>query len=306
MKSFEHTPVMVEEVVRFLACCSGGCYIDATVGGGGHARAILEATAPDGRIFGIDRDPDAVSAAGGSLRLFGNRVKILRGEFSNLDSLIRGPDFKCANGILLDLGVSSYQLGEPSRGFGFGEEGPLDMRMDPANELSAAEVVGTFDEEELARIIFELGEERHSRKIAAAIVKRRRVRPVVTTADLSGIIVSAVPAHARKGRIHAATRTFQALRIFVNDELGQLRKFLDFAPKLLCGNGRLVIISYHSLEDRIVKNSFRLWGGRGGFKIVTKKVVTPTEEEKKKNARSRSAKLRVLERIDDGFQSCCC
>lgn len=304
MTVFKHTPVMVEEVIRFLNLSPQGCFIDGTIGGGGHAKAILEASGPSGKLLGIDRDQDAVKAAQENLKAFGNRVKVVRGEFSNLGKLISETDFDCANGMLLDLGVSSYHLDEARRGFGFGREGPLDMRMDSHCGMNAADIIRAIDEEELAKIIFEYGEDRHARRIARGIIRLRNKKPILTTRDLADAVTSSVPATAKRGRIHPATRTFQAIRIFVNDELGELKRFLDFAPEILCPSGRLVIISYHSLEDRLVKNAFRQWNGRDEFCVVTKKIVTPSEDEKKKNPRSRSAKLRVLERIKNGPCHC--
>ncbi len=296
MNSFGHTPVMVQETLHFLRCSPEGFYIDSTVGGGGHSRAILEASNPSGRLFGIDKDADAVIAARENLKEFGERVRIVQGAFSNVRELTRSGNYRCANGILADLGVSSHQLEKAGRGFGFSSDGPLDMRMDQGRGRSAADVVNNEGEEELSRIIFEFGEERYSRRIARAIVTRRRMNPILTTGDLADAVRLAVPPPARRGRIHPATRTFQALRIFVNDELGELAGFLENAPEILCGGGRLVIISYHSLEDRLVKNAFRDLAKKGGYKVVTKKIVTPSEDEVGKNTRSRSAKLRVLER----------
>lgn len=291
-----HTPVMLAEVIRFLNCRPGGLYVDGTIGGAGHAAAILDASKPGGMLFGVDRDPDALKAANEFLKGFGDRVRIAKGPFSKLRELIENENFRCADGILLDLGVSSYQLDFESRGFGFGKDGPLDMRMDFECGIGAADILKNIDEEELSRIIFEYGEERYSRRIAHSIVTKRERKPILTTRELADAVVSSIPLRARHGRIHPATRTFQALRIFVNDELGELERFLKFGPEILCPGGRLVIISYHSLEDRVVKNAFRNWEGSGGYKVLTKKVVTPSENEVIKNPRARSAKLRALER----------
>ncbi len=296
MNRFGHTPVMVEEVIRFMRCGREGFYIDVTAGGGGHARAILDASSPSGRLFGIDRDPDAVKAAREALSRFGDRARIERGAFSEIGSIAGRFEVPCANGMLADLGVSSHQIEEVSRGFAFMKDGPLDMRMDPELGVSAADVVRDAGEEELSQMIFELGEERYARKIARGIAAERIRRPIMTTKALADVIARSVPAGARHGRIHPATRTFQALRIRVNDELGELGKFLEDGPPLLCSGGRLVVISYHSLEDRLVKTSFRELEKKGGFKVVTKKIVTPGEEEIETNPRARSAKLRVLEK----------
>jgi 16S rRNA (cytosine1402-N4)-methyltransferase len=294
MNGFGHTPVMVKEVVHFLKCGPGNCYIDGTVGGGGHARAILEASSPDGRLIGIDRDPDAVLAAREALREFGSRVQILSGTFSFIGNIIKQAGVEDVDGIILDLGVSSHQIDLSSRGFAFGSEGPLDMRMDPGSPVSAADVVNGSDEEELARIIFELGQERLARRIAKRIIERRKKAPIVTTKELADVVLRSLPPNVKRGRIHPATRTFQALRIFVNDELGELERFLKVAPGILRRNGRIVVISYHSLEDRLVKQAFKKMGS--GYIIVTKKVIMPSDDEIRKNPRARSAKLRVMER----------
>jgi 16S rRNA (cytosine1402-N4)-methyltransferase len=292
-----HSPVMVEKVVDFLQCRSDRLYIDATVGGSGHSQAILNASKPSGKLLCIDRDPDAVNTARECLSKFGDRVQILHGAFSKIRDLLSEQHISCADGILLDLGVSSYQLDTPSRGFGFKISGILDMRMDQSSGRSAADVLQDIDESELSQLIFDFGEERYARRIAHSIVTRRKRAPIETTDDLADVVLSAIPAAKRRGRIHPATRTFQALRIYVNDELGELKKFLDVAPLLLCPGGRLVIMSYHSLEDRFVKRAFRMWKAGGGYQVITKKIVTPSEEEQRENPRSRSAKLRVLERL---------
>jgi 16S rRNA (cytosine1402-N4)-methyltransferase len=292
-----HRPVMPQETVRYLRCRPGGFYVDGTVGGGGHSELILKATSPDGRVLGIDRDREAIEEAGRRLKLFGKRISLVHGTFSALQKIFRDVNAPCADGILLDLGVSSHQLEIPERGFAFKKNGPLDMRMDTDLEVSAKEVVRNAGEEELARIIFEFGEERYARKIARKIVNMRREKPIERTFDLAEAVKSCFPSHVKKdSKIHPATRTFQALRIYVNDELGELSRFLDFGPELLCPGGRLVIISYHSLEDRLVKKAFKEREKSGGFILTSKRAVFPSEDEKKENPRSRSAKLRVIER----------
>lgn len=297
-KSLWHQPVMPKEVVQFLKCKTNGCYVDATIGGGGHAEEILESTSPSGKLLGVDRDPYAVARSQERLKLFGKRIKIIQGVFSDLDEVLRVVKWSCADGILLDLGVSSRQLDEADRGFGFKKEGPLDMRMNPDEGESAADVLKNIDEEELTHLIREYGEERFSRSIAKGIVKRRSTSSILTTKDLANTVVGSLPPSQRYAkRIHPATRTFQALRIHINNELRELSDFLKFGPKLLCPGGRLLIISYHSLEDRLVKRAFRNWGAQEEFKVITKKIISPLEKEKKENPRSRSAKLRVLERI---------
>lgn len=296
MNAFGHTPVMVKEVVHFLKCSPGKFYIDGTVGGGGHARAILEASSPGGRLVGVDRDPDAVSAAREHLKIYGDRALIVRGVFSFIGKIMGEAGVTGVDGMLVDLGVSSHQLDVLSRGFAFAGDGPLDMRMDPEARVNAADVVNGSSEEELADIIFGLGEERFARRIARAIAAKRGPDPILTTKRLADIVAGAFPPGAKRGRIHPATRTFQALRIFVNDELSELERFLKDAPSFLNGGGRLVVISYHSLEDRIVKRAFKRLDADGGFQVVTKKVVTPSDEEIEMNPRARSAKLRALEK----------
>lgn len=292
-----HRPVMPQEIVRYLKCKPGGFYVDGTVGGGGHSELILKATSPDGRLLGIDRDQDAVEEAGRRLEIFGNRVRLMQSAFSGLKRIFTDVNASCADGILLDLGVSSHQLETPGRGFAFKKDAPLDMRMDTGLEVSAKEILRDMSEEDLARIIFEFGEERHARKIARRIVKMRGETPIEGTFDLAKAVKSCFPSHfKRSSKIHPATKTFQALRIYVNDELGELSRFLDFGPELLCPGGRLAIISYHSLEDRLVKRAFKGRKTSGDFVLITKKVVFPSDGEKKQNPRSRSAKLRVLER----------
>lgn len=292
-----HRPVMPQEIVRYLKCKPGGFYVDGTVGGGGHSELILKATSPDGRLLGIDRDFEAIEEAGRRLEIFENRVRLIESAFSGLKNIFADRKASCADGILLDLGVSSHQLETPGRGFAFRQDGPLDMRMDKNLKVSAREIIKDISEEDLAKIIFEFGEERHARRIARRIVKMRREAPIEKTFDLALAVKGCFPSHLRRNsKIHPATRTFQALRIYVNDELGELSRFLDFGPELLCPGGRLAIISYHSLEDRMVKRSFKEREKSGGFVLITKKVVFPSDSEKKENPRSRSAKLRVLER----------
>ena len=297
-----HTPVMVEQVIDFLQCRSDGLYVDATVGGGGHAQAILNASKPSGRLIGIDRDPDAVKTARENLSKFGDRANVLHGVFSRIGELLFEQRISCVDGVLLDLGVSSYQLDTPLRGFGFGVSGILDMRMDQNSGRCAADILQNIDEGELSKMIFELGEERYARRIARAIAERRKKTPIETTDELANVVTSAIPAAKRRGRIHPATRTFQALRIYVNDELGELKRFLDAAPELLCPGGRLVIMSYHSLEDRLVKRAFRMWEAKGGYRVITKKIVTSSETQQRENPKSRSAKLRVLEKEKHGIE----
>jgi 16S rRNA (cytosine1402-N4)-methyltransferase len=280
---FEHEPVMVDEVLRFLGGRS--TVVDLTLGAGGHAEALL--TSGVGRLIGVDRDPEAVAIATGRLARFGERFLAVRARFSQV------PVENRVDGVLYDLGVSSMQLERAERGFSFRAAGPLDMRMDP-DEPSAMELVNAAPEEELARVIYEYGEERRSRRVAAAIVRARRRAPIETTEELAGIVVGAVG--GRRGGPHPARRTFQALRIAVNRELEELAASLPRAVGVLAPGGRVVVIAYHSLEDRIVK---RFFAGDERLTVLTKKPLVPTADEAARNPRSRSAKLRAAELVSE-------
>ena len=295
-----HVPVLLKEAIDFLAVRRGGTYIDATVGLGGHSLEIAKRLGAPGHLIGLDKDPAALEIARKRLSSAGvspantdwPEITLLHASFAEIGR--RFPS-AVADGILADLGVSSLQFADPARGFSFQAEGPLDMRMDPQSELTAEQVVNHFDERELADVIYEFGEERRSRRIARAIV---RSRPILTTAQLAAVISTAArPMNQAERRIHPATRTFQALRIFVNRELDDLRKLLEAAPQLLTPGGRLVVISFHSLEDRIVKDAMREGAKLGKYKLLTKKPVTPSDEEIASNPRARSAKLRAAERF---------
>lgn len=286
--TFSHIPVLSREVIEGLAVHPGGHYLDATVGGGGHSRLILEA-AEDVQLTALDQDEDALIAAQQNLAEYEQRVKFVRSNFAAYKFLPNTFD-----GILADLGVSSYHLDTPERGFSFRHAASLDMRMDQRQSLTAADVINQWDEGELAEIFFKYGEERLSRQIARRIVARR---PLQTTVALAEAIASAVPPRYRYGRIHPATRVFQALRIVVNDELKSLETFLEQAPKALVPGGKIAIISFHSLEDRIVKHGLR---NSPWLRVLTKKPITASEEELAHNPRSRSAKLRIAERILKG------
>lgn len=307
---YEHRPVMVREVVHYLGCRPGGIYVDGTVGGGGHGAAILEATGPDGVLIGIDRDEAAISEAREALSGFGARVVLMRGNFDEIDRVVQEAGYSAVDGLLLDLGVSSHQLDEAARGFSFSRSGPLDMRMDRRGGLSAREVVNTMDAEELADIIRRFGEERFAMRIARAIVREREKEPIETTKRLADIVEAAMPRRSHGERIHPATRTFQGLRIYVNRELNALEKGLSRGREILEKKGRMVVISYHSLEDRIVKRAFRAWaspcecppglprcvcGKVPLARLITRKVVRPTETEVAGNPRARSARLRAVE-----------
>ena len=291
-----HVPVLLEVAIRNLNVCAGGTYIDATLGMAGHSLEIAKRLGPEGTLIGFDRDPDAMTIA--TRRLEGLRSQL--GE-AMPNVILHSEEFSLAaerveagsiDGILADFGVSSLQLGEAHRGFSFQADGPLDMRMNPRTGLTAEQVVNQADENELADLIYEFGEERRSRRIARAIV---RARPLSTTAQLAKVI--AVSAPSMKGeKIHPATRTFQALRIHVNGELSEIEALLKFAPTLLKTGGRLAVISFHSLEDRLVKDAFREGGRQGIWQVLTRRPETADEAETDRNPRSRSAKLRAAER----------
>jgi len=295
---YYHTPVLLEEVIELLRCGPGGIFIDATVGEGGHAAAILERTGPAGLLVGIDQDPEAIRAAAEKLAPFGTRVKLYEASFRRLGELVTEYAGK-VDGVLFDLGVSSRQLDQVERGFTYKEDAPLDMRMSPALRRTAADLVNDLPERELANIIYRYGEERWGSRIARFIVEARRRRPITSTAELVEIIKAAIPAGARRTGPHPAKRTFQALRIAVNDELGALKEGLGQAVTVLRPGGRLAVISFHSLEDRLVKETFRELGekGSGILRTVTKKPVLPRAEEIAANPRARSAKLRVVEKV---------
>jgi len=290
----KHIPVMVEEVITFLRCEPGCIYIDATLGGGGHAAEILKRTGPDGVVIGMEWDEEALFEARNVLMPFGDRVKIFRENFIHLPDLMKA---ESVDGILLDLGLSSLQLEKEGRGFSFKGEGSLDMRMDRRIDQTAADLVNHLSLEELEYTLLQYGEESWARKIAKAIVYERGREPIRTTQTLRKIIHHVIPRRFHSRRIDPATKTFQALRIRVNDELENLRKILETGWRILKRGGRMCIISFHSLEDRMVKMSFRKLEKEGEIRVLTKKPVIPSEEEKRKNPRSRSAKLRCAERI---------
>ena len=275
------------EVISALAIRPGGHYLDATVGGGGHSEAILQ-TYPDVRVTALDWDEQAISAASQRLGKYGDRIQFVLTSFADFD--YKNASF---DGILADLGVSSYHLDTAERGFSFRNTAPLDMRMDRRRDLTAAEIINDWDENELANIFFKYGEERLSRRIARRIVEKR---PFTTTTELAEEVAYSVPKQYRYGRIHPATRVFQALRIVVNEELTAIENFLDRAPLGLVPGGRIVMISFHSLEDRIVKHKLR----ESSLRVITKKPITAQADELENNVRSRSAKLRIAEAIVDG------
>lgn len=303
-----HLPVLRDEVLGFLQPERGGLYIDATIGLGGHASAILGAGDGQAKLLGIDRDEEALTVAGTRLEVYRGGYQLVHANFADIGEIAAQRGIQGCQGILADLGVSSLQLESADRGFSFQKEGPLDMRMDQDLTLTAGEVVNQYPERDLANLIFNYGEEHRSRGIARAIV---RARPIRTTRGLADVVAKAVKARGYQ-RIHPATRTFQALRIFVNDELRAIPQFIRSGTELLAGQGRMAVISFHSLEDRLVKETFRSLsqdcvcppgfpqcqcGNRKLLRLLTKKPVTPSEAERMRNPRARSAKLRVAERI---------
>jgi 16S rRNA (cytosine1402-N4)-methyltransferase len=290
-----HVPVLADEVTFLLRPRRGGWVVDGTIGMGGHAERILEAASGDTRLLGIDRDPEALARAARRLGRFGGRVVLSHGSFRHLGALATEAGVDRAVAVLLDLGLSSYQLDESGRGFSFQGEESLDMRFDPTEGLTAAELLGRLPAEEITRLLDDYGEERHARRIARALVEQRRRAPVRTAADLVSVVKRAVPRAAWSKRTHVATRTFQALRMAVNDEPGALAEALPQAVALLEDGGRLGVISFHSGEDRVVKRAFRSLRGRGYVELEPS-PVTPGREETSENPRARSAKLRVLER----------
>jgi 16S rRNA (cytosine1402-N4)-methyltransferase len=307
-----HEPVLIREVLESLDLKPGGIYVDGTVGGGGHAQAMLAATAPDGIVIGIDRDDDALSESARVLAPFGTRAFLAKGNYADMKRILSRLGMERVDGIVLDLGVSSHQLETAGRGFSFTKPAPLDMRMDRDAPRTARELVNTADPMELKRILREYGEELQAGRIARAIVERRKADPIETTDELAGIIASAMPARMSHGRIHPATRTFQALRIAVNDELESLHRGIASGIDSLKEGGRFSVISFHSLEDRMVKDLFRdasrgctcppdlpvcACGGKPRLRVITRKPVRPGEEEVEHNPRARSAKLRTAERI---------
>jgi 16S rRNA (cytosine1402-N4)-methyltransferase len=295
MTTYVHEPIMTAETIALLAPSRGGLFVDCTVGLGGHARALLEAGAS--RVLGLDRDPDALKIARARLEEFGDRVELVHADYRQLGRVLDDRGVAGVAGTLADLGVSSMQLDAEGRGFSFRRDEPLDMRMDQSQGPTAADLLDRTGEEELANLIFEYGEERYSRRIARSIVEARRRAPITTTGQLAQIVRRAVP---RRGyqRIDPATRTFQAIRIWVNRELDQLEVFIGEACTRLLAGARFAVITFHSLEDRIVKHAFRaLAQGRMALQILTKRPIVPGDTELDRNPRSRSAKLRAVERL---------
>ncbi len=297
MEEPKHISVMPEEALAQLNLRPGSVVIDGTLGMGGHAALMAQKLGARGHLIGIDRDKSALEQAKKRLAAFPLRVDLFQGNFADIDSFAAQAKVAAVDGILLDLGISSMQLDDPQRGFAFKHDGALDMRMDQNHGRSAADLVNTLSVEELADIIYQYGEERFSRRIAQAIVQTRARQKFTTTAQLADVILRALPHGYTRGRIHPATRTFQALRIVVNDELESIKKGLQKSFALLAPGGRLCVIAFHSLEDRIVKTMFRAWADEGVAQLMTKKPLSPGDVENESNARARSAKLRALEKI---------
>lgn len=312
MGEFTHVTVLLQEAVEALQVKPGGVYLDGTLGGGGHTEAILRQSGPDGVVYGIDRDRDALRAAGERLDAFGERLKPLHGNFHDAKALLAAQGVAQLDGAVLDLGVSSFQFDEGERGFSFQEDARLDMRMDQSCGRTAADLCNTLSGEELTRIIRDYGEERWAARIAAFILQAREKKPVETTGELVSIIKAAIPKGARRDGPHPARRTFQALRIAVNDELEPLAKALEELVSLLAPGGRLAVITFHSLEDRIVKQTFKrlqnpctcppkapvcTCGKLPVAQVVTRKPILPSPAEVEQNPRSRSAKLRVVQKL---------
>ena len=291
-----HVPVLVREAIDFLGVRPEGTYIDATLGAGGHSQEILKLLG-SGRLLAVDRDPRALEIAGEKLAGFGGKLMMQHGNFAQIDELHAASGLPPVDGVLADLGLSSMQIDDAARGFSFNSPGPLDMRMDPGSETTAADLVNYADERELADIFYKLGEERHSRRIARAIVK---ARPYRLTTELAQVVTRAIPSRAGLHQIHPATRSFMALRLAVNAELDNLDQFLDRVLTVLRPGGRVVILSFHSLEDRRVKQAFRRWQGEGWASILTRKCVRPGDTEVQMNPRARSAKLRAAEKQGTG------
>jgi 16S rRNA (cytosine1402-N4)-methyltransferase len=302
----QHQPVLYHEIIHALQPQNAGQYVDGTVGAGGHAHGILEACTPDGRLLGLDVDPQAIALARETLAPYGERVRLIQASYDSLTKKLREIGWETVDGILLDLGLSSMQLDTPERGFSFQQDAPLDMRFDPASPTTAADLVNSLPGDDLADLIYRYGEERASRRIAQAIVK---ARPLQTTRQLAAVIESVLP---RRGRVHPATRTFQALRIAVNQELERVENVLPQATAALKSGGRLAVISFHSLEDRIVKEYFRSESKDlvnppyeriyevekiATLKEINRKVIIPGEAEITTNPRARSAKLRVVKKL---------
>ncbi|MBQ9428350.1 MAG: 16S rRNA (cytosine(1402)-N(4))-methyltransferase RsmH [Clostridia bacterium] len=310
--AFSHVPVLLTECIENLAVRQDGVYVDCTTGGGGHSYEIAKRLTGAGRLICIDRDTDALEAAKIRLADFSERITFVHSNFSQLESLLQSLQIDRVNGILMDLGVSSYQLDNAERGFSYMQDAPLDMRMDRSATLTAYDVVNRYEKEELCRILFDYGEEKFARNIAASIVRQRAIKPIETTLELAELIKASLPKAAREGGHHPAKRSFQAIRIEVNSELSSIDDAIGAAVSALAPGGRLAIITFHSLEDRLVKSAFAaasagctcpknfpvcVCGNKPKIRLVSRKPITATEQELQINPRSRSAKLRVAEKL---------
>ncbi len=312
-----HLPVMEKEVLYYLACRPDGIYVDATVGDGGHAEAICEKLTADGRLIGIDWDDAALKRAGERLARFGEKVTLIREDYTRLEALLKEAGYSAVDGILIDLGASTIQLMDPGRGFSFHREGELDMRMDRRRSLTAKKIINEYPVDNLAEIFFRYGEERWSKRVAEAVARKREQKgPIADSRQLAEIVKEAIPARYRRRGGHPARRVFQALRLAVNSELENIAAVLPQAVKCLVPKGRICIISYHSLEDRLIKRYFReqatgcscssrmpcVCGGEAVLKVLTSRAVKPSEEEVKSNPRARSARIRAAERKKTALQ----
>ena len=308
---FKHISVLLDETIDGLDIKPDGIYVDGTLGGGGHSYEILRRLSPKGRLIGIDQDGEALKAAGERLKKFENQITLVRSNYCEIDKVLKELNVEKVDGILLDIGVSSYQLGNLERGFSYKSDAPLDMRMDTRQELTAADVVNTYSENELFKIIKDYGEDKFAKNIAKHIVLARKEKPLETTKELSEVIKRAIPMKVQAKGGHPAKKTFQAIRIEVNQELTVLKESIDKMIDLLKPNGRICIITFHSLEDRIVKTKFRenenpctcppnfpvcVCGKKSKGKVITRKPIIPSEDEIEENKRAKSSKLRIFER----------
>lgn len=294
---YQHTPVMPREVEDILALKPGQCLVDGTLGLGGHSKILARHLGVRGKIIGIDRDKESIGKAKENLKDVQTPVQFVHDDFRNLDAVLGHLGIDQVDAMLFDFGISSFQLEDARRGFSLKADGPLDMRMNQENWISASDLINSLSEKEISAILKNFGEERWHNRIARSIVARRSERPILSTADLKDIVLKAMPAHQRRQKIHPATRTFQAFRIAVNRELESIDMILDKCLDYLKSGGRIAVISFHSLEDRIVKHKFRQFKEEGRAQILTKKPLRPAEEESRQNPRARSARLRGIERL---------
>ena len=310
--NFHHVPVLLKETIEGLKLDPSGVYVDCTLGGGGHAYEVAGSMEAEGLFIGIDQDENALEAATVKLAGLPPDIRIIKSNFVSLENILQDLGVKQVNGFLADLGVSSFQLDTPERGFSYQHDAPLDMRMDKSRTLTAGDIINSYGEQEIARIIWDYGEEKWAKRIASFVVERRQREPIRTTGELVEVIKAAIPAKARRTGPHPAKRVFQALRIAVNDEMEVLKQVLHTMVKYSAPQGRICVISFHSLEDRIVKDTFREYNGRctcppdfpecvcgniAELKIITRKPVEASEKEKEANPRARSAKLRIAEKL---------